>query len=107
MTHRRFWLHRRTTAPGGGETGMIAEGVEFTDGSVSLRWPGHHPATTVWDSIHQLLAVHGHGGSTVVQWIDPLPAAAGGDLTRAAASLTAAWERHDDPTAPGPDPGRR
>jgi hypothetical protein len=27
----------------------------------------------VWDSIESVVAIHGHGGATVVEWIDPEP----------------------------------
>ena len=41
------------------------------DGSVAIRWSGAFPTTTVWDGIDSVIAVHGHGGSTEVQWLDP------------------------------------
>ncbi|MFF1820630.1 hypothetical protein ACFVWG_25215 [Kribbella sp. NPDC058245] len=52
-------------------TGPVAEGVQFTDGSVALRWYGDYPTTTVWDGIESVVAIHGHGGATEVEWIDP------------------------------------
>ena len=52
-------------------TGVVACGVEFPDGSAAVHWPGDFASTTVWPGgIEHVRAVHGHGGSTEVQWID-------------------------------------
>ena len=51
-------------------TGVVAEGCEFTDGSVALRWRGDNPATAVWPNVEAILAVHGHQGATEIRWID-------------------------------------
>ncbi|WP_460655850.1 hypothetical protein [Kribbella endophytica] len=54
-------------------TGPVAEGVQFTDGAVALRWYGDYPTTTVWDGIDSVIAIHGHSGATEVEWLDPDP----------------------------------
>ena len=56
---------------------MVAEGCEFTDGSVALRWRGDNPATAVWPDVESILAVHGHQGATEIRWIDSSPRAPG------------------------------
>jgi hypothetical protein len=71
MSSRRFRLIRHRDVSGVSGTGPVAEGVEFTDGAVAVRWYGDYPTTTVWDSIDSVIAIHGHGGATVVEWIDP------------------------------------
>jgi len=71
MNPRRFRLLRHVDVSGVSGTGVVAEGVEFSDGSAALRWHGDYPTTTVWESIGSLVAVHGHQGATVVEWIDP------------------------------------
>ncbi len=71
MTPRTFRLLRHVDVSGVSGTGIVAEGVQFTDGSVALRWHGEYPTTTVWDSIESMIAVHGHEGATVVDWLDP------------------------------------
>jgi len=58
-------------------TGVVAEGCEFSDGSVALRWRGDNPATAVWPDLDSGLAVHGHQGATEVRWIDRQPKPAG------------------------------
>jgi hypothetical protein len=73
---RRFVLVRKVDVSGVSGAGLVAEGVEFTDGRVSTRWlpPAAGPAQTcVWDHVADVLAVHGHGGLTELRWIDPPP----------------------------------
>ncbi|MGW6194823.1 hypothetical protein ACWF0M_01630 [Kribbella sp. NPDC055110] len=68
---RRFVLRRSVDVSGVSGTGDVAEGVEWSDGTVALRWRGRWATTVVWDyGLDALLAVHGHDGSTVVRWLD-------------------------------------
>ncbi|TCC22217.1 hypothetical protein E0H58_23865 [Kribbella speibonae] len=68
---RRFVLRRTVDVTGVSGTGDVAEGVEWSDGTVALRWRGKWATTVVWDyGLDALLAVHGHNGSTVVAWLD-------------------------------------
>ena len=57
---RRFLLIRHSDISGVGGTGVVAEGIRFSDDTVALRWYGAAPATAVWNSIDAVLAVHGH-----------------------------------------------
>ncbi len=50
---------------------MVAYGVVFADGHVALRWASTHPATSLWTSLDDLVAVHGHGEATSIEWLDP------------------------------------
>lgn len=68
---RRFVLLRHEDVTGISGTGVIAEGVEFSDGSVALRWPSHRPSTVMWESVNDAISIHGHHGRTVICWIDP------------------------------------
>ena len=47
------------------------EGVVFSDGSVAVRWCTAKKSTSVWASIEDMLAIHGHPeyGSELV-WHD-------------------------------------
>lgn len=49
-------------------TGLVAEGVQFSDGTVVLRWRGEHASTVVWKSLVDAMAIHGHDGKTKVVW---------------------------------------
>lgn len=48
--------------------GIVAEGVEFSDGSVAMRWLSEHASTAVWASIESMITVHGHQGRTRIKW---------------------------------------
>lgn len=50
---------------------MVAYGVVFGDGHVALRWTSSYPATSLWNSLDDLMAVHGHGHATSIEWLDP------------------------------------
>ncbi|AER47690.1 hypothetical protein [Mycolicibacterium goodii] len=71
MTARRFVLHRAEDVTGVSGTGTVAEGVQFSDGRVALRWiVGEHRSTVTWDSIDSVEKIHGHNGATAVRWVD-------------------------------------
>jgi hypothetical protein len=67
---RRFCLVRHDDPSGVSGIGIVAHGVEFFDGSVCLRWVGTKPSTSIWDSIDDMISVHGHNGRTIVHWLD-------------------------------------
>lgn len=68
----RFLLHRHEDVTGISGTGVVAEGVRFSDGTVVIRWvTGDHRSTVIWPNIEAVIAIHGHGGTTTVEWIDP------------------------------------
>lgn len=66
---RPFHLVRHEDPSGVSGTGVVAEGAVWSSGSVALHWPGHPRATSVWASLDDLLAAHGHGGSTEIRWL--------------------------------------
>lgn len=79
--HRRFRLIRTQDLTGMSGTGIVAEGVEFTDGTVVVRWldrgvsdvnreRGVKPTTVVHPDIQSVEALHGHNGATEVDWLD-------------------------------------
>lgn len=68
---RPFQLVRREDLSGVSGTGLVAEGVAFSDGTVALRWlTGEHRSTGLHSSIRAVLAVHGHEGRTQIRWLD-------------------------------------
>jgi hypothetical protein len=69
---RRFALVRLADSSGTSGVGHVADGCRFADGSVALRWRGKYPATSVWPDLASMIAVHGHAGATVVEWLDPV-----------------------------------
>lgn len=64
---RTFVLQRDKDVTGISGTGIVAEGVEFSNGKVAIQWVvGDHQSTVVWDDIESVEAIHGHGGATVL-----------------------------------------
>jgi hypothetical protein len=48
--------------------GVVAEGVEFTDGVVIVHWLSHTPSTNIYANMKQCTDIHGHGGKTRIVW---------------------------------------
>lgn len=63
---RLFHLQRDKDSTGISGTGKIAEGVLFPSGKVVLQWLTGTPSVTVFDSMEDMVKVHGHGGNTKV-----------------------------------------
>lgn len=67
---RRFLLQRDRDVSGVSGTGVVAEGVQFTDGRAALRWLTEIATTGLYDSVDHLEFIHGHDGATRVTWVD-------------------------------------
>ena len=72
---RRFKVKREEDESGVSGTGIVAEGVEFDDGTVAMKWLSHKSTVTFFANIKHLKDLHGHGGKTKVVWVDPDPLA--------------------------------
>lgn len=70
MTCKRFELIRVVDHSGTSGTGRVCEGVQFTDGACVMRWLTNWRSTCVYDSIEDLIAIHGHDGDTYIEWVD-------------------------------------
>ena len=64
-----FYLDRKIGPTGVSGTGVVAQGVQFTDGTVVVRWLGEHRTTTVHPCIETVVAVHCHKGQTLIRWV--------------------------------------
>lgn len=67
---QRFYLSRHEDPTGISGTGVIADGVIWQDGSVTLKWLGPHTSEVSWRSLRDVVAIHGHAGSTSVVFRD-------------------------------------
>lgn len=75
---RRFDLIRREDVSGTSGTGIVAEGVEFSDGAVMIHWFNDDIDTTgdgysfkpAPDGVEDTELVHGHDGRTEVVFRD-------------------------------------
>lgn len=79
-----FELIRDVDHTGISGTGIVAEGIQFSDGTVVLRWLDHsvteanrtngvRPTTVLHESVGSVLALHGHGGATELVWVATQP----------------------------------
>jgi hypothetical protein len=68
---RLFWLNRKRDESGVSGTGIIAQGVVFSDGTVVLRWLKGHKSTAIFENLQQLVAIHGHQHATLVTFERP------------------------------------
>lgn len=68
---RRFLLVRECDLTGVSGTGIVAEGAVFSGGFSVLHWLREPYAIGMFQSIADLIAVHGHEGGTHIQFIDP------------------------------------
>lgn len=67
---RRFELLRHQDISGVSGTGPVAEGVQFDDETVVMRWHGDHVSTVIWRNMQDAMFVHGHNGATEIVWVD-------------------------------------
>lgn len=74
---RLFELHRTKVVEGRTTTYAVAEGVEWGDRTVALRWLGKNPSSVTHDSIEAVTKVHIHssglsGGQMIVWVFEPI-----------------------------------
>lgn len=66
-----FHLVRHDDISGLSGTGIVAEGIEFRDGTVALRWCGKDPTSVVFHDhgVTSVQRIHGHDGKTEVVFL--------------------------------------
>lgn len=67
---RRFELVRIEDESGISGTGVVAQGIEFDDGYCAMRWLTATTSTAIYNTADDLLKIHGHGGKTVMEFVD-------------------------------------
>jgi hypothetical protein len=70
---RRFYFDRQTDVSGTSGTGAVVEGVQLSDGRCVIRWLTFLSSLSIYDSIEDAIAIHGHEGSTDLHWVDDEP----------------------------------
>ncbi|MBF6072709.1 hypothetical protein [Nocardia farcinica] len=63
---RFFQLHRDRDVTGYSGTGVVADGVIWPDGAVSMRWRGPVRTTVEAACLADIQTIHGHDGATRV-----------------------------------------
>lgn len=67
---RNFLLVRDEDVSGISGTGAVAEGTLFTSGKAVLSWfKKPISSIVIYDSMDELISIHGHGGRTRVSWL--------------------------------------
>ncbi len=67
---KRFRLVRLEDPSGVSGTGEVAEGVMLTDHTCVMQWLVGPCSIAIYDSPNDIEAIHSHGGSTTIEWID-------------------------------------
>jgi hypothetical protein len=70
---RRFILRRDKDVAGVSGTGIIAEGIVFSNGKAALSWLTQYKSIGVYDSIDDVEDIHCHGGFTHIEWFELEP----------------------------------
>ena len=52
------------------QSGRVADGVAFDDGTVVVRWLSEHRSTVVWESLAAFKAVSVFPPASTLEWID-------------------------------------
>lgn len=65
---KQFWLRRLVDVSGCSGTGIVAEGIMFSNGNCALHWLTKYTSVCLYQSISDLEAIHGHNGATSVVW---------------------------------------
>lgn len=66
---RNFVLDRIEDKSGVSGTGIVAEGVEFGDGTVALRWLSDTASTVFYSCMEDVEKIHGHNGATRIEFV--------------------------------------
>jgi hypothetical protein len=67
---RRFNLVRNEDETGVSGTGNVAQGIQFDTGACAMAWLTSVSSVAIYGSIDDIVFIHGHGGKTVVEWLD-------------------------------------
>jgi len=65
---RTFKLVRTEDESGISGTGVVAEGVQFSNGWCAMSWLTAMHSVAIYPNVQQLQAIHGHNGRTVVMF---------------------------------------
>lgn len=71
-TSRLFTLVRAEDVSGTSGLGVVAEGVEFSDGTCVLHWLSQLHSIEICSNLHTVEAIHGHEGRTKSMFKPPV-----------------------------------
>ncbi len=65
---KQFWLKRTVDISGTSGTGIVAEGVVFSNGWCAIHWLTKYTSVAFYTSLAECEAIHGHNGATIIVW---------------------------------------
>lgn len=65
---RLFHLHREKDPSGVSGIGIVAYGVQFPSGKCAVEWIKFQNSINIFDSVEEILRVHGHEETTKLVW---------------------------------------
>lgn len=65
---KNFTLYRMEDETGVSGVGIVAEGVQFSNGKCVLTWLTEFSSVAIYDSIDLVDKIHGHNGGTKIIW---------------------------------------
>ena len=65
-----FDLVRTVDVSGTSGTGVVAQGVVFDDGTCAMRWLIDTASTGFYESMKDLIFIHGHEGATTAKFLE-------------------------------------
>lgn len=74
LSIRTFKLVRDEDESGVSGTGIVAEGVKWSDGECAVKWLTFCSSTGIYKNVESVQKVHGHQGKTRVVFDDGEPA---------------------------------
>jgi hypothetical protein len=69
---RRFYLKRTVDVSGVSGAGRVAFGIEMPSGKAVIEWLTATSSEGIYNSVDECIKIHGHEGSTEIEWIDTL-----------------------------------
>jgi len=61
-----FFVVRHMDLHGNTGRGIVAEGVIFSSGKCVMTWLDKIASINIFQSVDEMLAIHGHGGKTII-----------------------------------------
>lgn len=68
---KQFWLKRKQDVSGTSGTGIVAEGIIFSNGWCAIHWLTQYTSVAFYQSISECEAIHGHNGATEIVYEAP------------------------------------
>ncbi len=70
---KRFYLVRYEDESGVSGTGVIAEGVIFSNWHCHISWLTKHTSQGIYPNPDEMMNIHGHDGKTILVFVDDVP----------------------------------